>query len=129
MLEAAYAAVVHEHEAFVREGVAVGVGEVAFCRGSHVGEDQRGCRLGCYPGEVDAVPGWDGGCEYAWFWAKRWGRVVADAKAISIVWTAAVLLRERCENGEDDKGTATENTPGGDASQMTASEWNVKGLG
>ena len=33
-------AVVHEHEAAVGEGVAVGVRNAAFCRGAHVGEDE-----------------------------------------------------------------------------------------
>lgn len=33
-------AVVHEHEAAVGEGVAVGVGQAAFCRGADVGEDE-----------------------------------------------------------------------------------------
>lgn len=53
------AAVVHEHEALVAEGVAVGVGEIAFGRCTDVCEDERGRRLGCDAREVDAVPCWD----------------------------------------------------------------------
>lgn len=53
---AADVAVVHPQQATVSEGVAVAVGERAFGRGPHVGEDERRRRLGCQPFQVDAVP-------------------------------------------------------------------------
>lgn len=59
------AAIVHEHDAFVAEGVAVAVAEVAFGCGAYVGEDEgRGC-FGGDAREVDAVPGGDCGGEDA----------------------------------------------------------------
>ena len=59
------AAVVHEHDAFVAEGVAVAVAEVAFGRGAHMGEDEGRGRFGSDAREVDAVPCGDCGGEYA----------------------------------------------------------------
>ena len=86
-------AVVHEHEAAVGEGVAVGVREAALGGGAHVGEDEGGGGLGGEAGEVDAVPcGRDAG-EDARIWSEGRWCVVADAEAVSVVRTAVVLDR------------------------------------
>lgn len=42
MLPTADVAIVHPHQTAMAEGVTVAVGQGAFGRGSHMGEDQRG---------------------------------------------------------------------------------------
>lgn len=91
LLEAANAAIVHEHEAFVREGVAVLFGQVAFGGSADVREEERRGCLGRYPRQVDAVPCWNRGSEDAGLRAEGGRGVVADAKAITVVRTPTVL--------------------------------------
>lgn len=71
------AAVVHEHQGAVCEGVAVAVAQGALRCGAHVGEDQSRGRFRGEPREVDAVPGGGGGGEDAGVGAEGGGGVVA----------------------------------------------------
>ena len=90
---AGYVAVVHEHEAAVGERVAVEVGNAAFCRGAHVGEDEGGGRFGGEAGEIDAVPCGGRAGEDARVGSERWWCVVADAEAVAVVRAAVILDR------------------------------------
>lgn len=91
-MPAADAAVVHPHEGVVLEWVAVCVGESSFCCCAHVREDEiRACLCG-ETLEVLAVPGGDGGCEYAGLWAEFWVGVEADAEAVAVYGAAVVLF-------------------------------------
>lgn len=81
----------HEHQALVRERVAVRIGEIAFGRGAHVCEDERGRGFGGDAREVDTVPCWDRGGEDTGLGAERGRGVVANAKAVAVVWASPVL--------------------------------------
>lgn len=63
--------------------MAVVIAEGAFGRCADVGEDQRGCGLGGYSLEVDAIPGGSGRCEDAGLRAKLRVGVVSNAKSIT----------------------------------------------
>ena len=86
-------AVVHEHEAAVGERVAVEVGNAAFGRGAHVGEDEGGGRFGGQAGEVDAVPCGGRAGEDAGVGSEGWWGVVAYAEAVAVVRAAVILDR------------------------------------
>jgi hypothetical protein len=105
--------------------VAVAIGQIAFGRGADVGEDQRGRRLGRDSREVDAIPCWDGGGEDAGFGAERGRRVVANAEAIAVVWTSAVLWAvSRVRVGSQENNSCSLRDEG--ASRRTVSRSNVK---
>lgn len=71
--------------------MAVLFGQVAFGCGAHVGEEEGGRCLGRYPRQVDTIPCWNRGCEYARLRAKGGRRVVSNAKAIAVVRAPSVL--------------------------------------
>jgi hypothetical protein len=81
----------HEHQALIRERVAIRVGQVALCCGANVCEYERGCGFGSDAREVDAVPRGNGRREDAWFGTERGRCVVSDTEAVAIVWSPAVL--------------------------------------
>ena len=92
MTPAGDVAIVHEHETAVREGVAIGVGEVAFSGGADVSEDEGRGGFGGEAGEIDAIPCWNSGGEFAGRWPKTWSGVIAYAKTVAIVGTSMVLI-------------------------------------
>ena len=66
MFPASDASIMHEHEAVVAKGMAVLFGQVSFCRGADVGEDEgRGGFCG-KTREVHTVPGGNRRREDAW---------------------------------------------------------------
>ena len=85
------AAVVHEHQRAVAEGVAVAVRQRALGRRAHVREYQRRRRLAGQPLQVDAVPRRDRRGEDARLRAQRRRGVVPDAEAVAVVRTAGIL--------------------------------------
>lgn len=96
---AADVAVVHPQQATVSEGVAVAVGERAFGRGSHVGEDERRRRLGRQPFQVDAVPRRDCRREDARFRPQRGRRVIAYPESVAVVGTSGILPKREKRGG------------------------------
>ena len=91
VLPAADIAIVHPHEAFVMEWVAVGVRKGSFGGGTDMGEDQIRCCFGTEAMKIYAIPSRYGGSEYARFWTQRRRCVIAKTEAITVVRSASVL--------------------------------------
>lgn len=73
------------------ERVAVVIGQGSLCSCADVCEDERGACLGREPFEVFAVPGGEGGGEYAWVRAEFGGGVEADSEPVTVDWSACIL--------------------------------------
>lgn len=75
------------------ERVAVVIAEGSFSGGSNVGKDQRRSCLGGNSLKVNAVPGWGGRGEDAWFGTELAISIVSYTKAITL-GCQQVLARE-----------------------------------
>lgn len=71
--------------------VTIRVGERPFRGGADMSEYEVRRRFGAEAMEIDAVPGRYGGSKNARFWTERRRCVVAQAKTITIVWSASIL--------------------------------------